>query len=173
MTNNDTISRKLKLKIKPKLIVTNKKVEQREKGKERKALKAAQLDKAIEKELLERLKQVSDGEIYNYPEQQYQKVISKTGVEDEDEDDEEIEGELEDEEEEDGEYDIEYIEDFEESDDEIEEIAENVQVPLSSKRSLSETNNNKKNKGKKTRVEIEYEDEDEVEKPKQEMIFNF
>ena len=55
----------------------------------------------------------------------------------------------------------------------IEEIAENVQVPLSSKRSLSETNNNKKNKGKKTRVEIEYEDEDEVEKPKQEMLFNF
>ena len=167
----------MKLKIKPKLIVTNKKVEQREKGKERKALKAAQLDKAIEKELLERLKQVSDGEIYNYPEQQYQKIISKTGVEDEDEDDDEIEGELEEEyEDNDREYDIEYIEDFEESDDEIEESAENVEVPLSSKRSLSETNNKiaKKNKGKKTRVEIEYdEDEEELERPRQEMIFNF
>lgn len=172
----------MKLKIKPKLIVTNKKVEQREKGRERKALKAAQLDKAIEKELLERLKQVSDGEIYNYPEQQYQKVISKTGVEDDDEDEEEVddenEDELEDEEEDDqGEYDIEYIEDFEESDDEIEETAENIQIPVSTKRNLSETNNNKKNKAKKTRVEVEYEDDDNDQTEKQgqgqEMIFNF
>jgi protein MAK16 len=61
----------------PKIVTTNTKVDRREKGRERKALKAAQLDRAIENELLERLKQVSENEIYNYPEQQYKTVLDK------------------------------------------------------------------------------------------------
>ena len=52
-------------------------MDKREVGKERKALRAAQLDRAIENELLERLKQVSENEIYNYPEQQYRKILSR------------------------------------------------------------------------------------------------
>ena len=40
-------------------------------------MKAAQLDRAIENELLERLRQVSESEIYNYPEQQYKKILSR------------------------------------------------------------------------------------------------
>ena len=69
--------RKLKLKMRPTLTTINTNNEKVERGKERKALKAAQLDRAIEKELLERLKQVSDGEIYNYPEANYNKIISR------------------------------------------------------------------------------------------------
>eukprot|EP01033_Poteriospumella_lacustris_P011282 gene11282-8015_t len=138
---------KLKLKEKPKLVTINTKVEQREKGRERKALKAAQLERAIEKELLERLKQVTDNEIYNYPEQQYSKVINKASdeyeeeegeEEDEEEEGEEEEGEeedaeyeeeLEEEDGEEGEYNVEYIEDFEESDEEEEDMEEMGSLP--------------------------------------------
>ena len=64
----------------PKLVPENTKIEQREKGREAKALKAAQLEKAIEKELLERLKQADEDQIVNYPEVNYNKVLSKAAA---------------------------------------------------------------------------------------------
>jgi protein MAK16 len=145
--------RKLKIKAKPKIVTINTKVEQVEKRKERKALRAAQLDRAIEKELLERLQQASEGEIYNYPESQYKKVLAKAssnyeGVESVETGDEEFEGE---EEMEDGEYEleedddddmplnVEYVEDFDESDeDEMEDME--YEIPLTGKTMTAECN---------------------------------
>ena len=161
--------RKLKLKAKPKITTTNAKVDKREKGREQKALAAAQLDRAIENELLERLKQVSENEIYNYPEQQYKKVLSREAAandeEEEEEEEEDEEYELEGEEEE---YNVEYVEDFEESDDEeeIEEAANSLALAKLGKRKLeikgrSSSSSSSKRTGKGTRVEVEYEEEDD------------
>ena len=159
--------RKLKLRAKPKITTTNTKVDKREKGREAKALQAAQLDRAIENELLERLKQVSENEIYNYPEKQYNKVLTREGEADVDEEEEEGEEELEEEEGEENDYNIEYVEDFEESDDEeeIEDAATAFNLARLGKRKLpsssSSSSSSKARKGKGTRVEVEYEEEDD------------
>ena len=69
--------RKLALRHRPKMAVIHKKVERREDRKEAKALAAAKLGKAIEAELLQRLKQGTYGDIYNFPATNYNDVLDR------------------------------------------------------------------------------------------------
>eukprot|EP00400_MALV-I_sp_L67-5_P000191 gene191-92_t len=83
-------SRRLELSMRPTLVGIKKKTERREKAREMKAEAAANVEKAIEKELLDRLKTGVYGEIYNTNEQAFSNALEN--VEEEDEEMQFVEG---------------------------------------------------------------------------------
>lgn len=93
MTQYFLRKRRLALGSKTRLVSVKKKIEKREAGREKKAMVAAKLEKAIEKELLERLRSGAYGDIYNFPQEQYEKVLDEEAEGEQlDDDPEELDG---------------------------------------------------------------------------------
>lgn len=126
--------RKLSVQAKSRLVGIKKKVDRREQSREVKAQRAAKLEASIEKQLLERLKSNAYGDIYNFDQDAYEKVLDEhmnihqdggeMQLDGEDEDENEFEAQYEDEDESDDE---EVVEEEDDESDEEDEYADDIE----------------------------------------------
>eukprot|EP00930_Biecheleria_cincta_P010780 TRINITY_DN113093_c0_g1_i1.p1 TRINITY_DN113093_c0_g1~~TRINITY_DN113093_c0_g1_i1.p1 ORF type:complete len:303 (-),score=69.59 TRINITY_DN113093_c0_g1_i1:145-978(-) len=150
--------RKLSMKEGTRTVPIKKKTERRERGRELKAETAAKVDLAIERELLERLKQGTYGDIYNFPSRQFENVMNKEGeLQEEQELDEELESETE------------FVEDMgdEDSDAEwehdLDDRVEEVEVEGMGLGDMEDLRPRKRRRAKPSRPKVELEYEQEME----------
>jgi protein MAK16 len=150
--------RTLRSKVRKKIIHVNKKVERREARRESKAEAAAKLDMHIKQELLERLKQGTYGEIYNFPPESFQEALDEQQIDEQPEDTEDVDLE-----------DLpEFLPEWEtnefEQEEEVISNKEDERMSSSShskkrKVELTDRSHEPKTKRKRTHIEIEYEEE--------------